>query len=232
MRNTTIIIGLLIMFMVSSIALCAETGNINDFVKSKCKEYIENKAVNSLIFVKYMGGSEAQVSLYKKQNDFFLKTNTFHAYIGKNGIGKEKEGDSKTPIGDFGIIQAFGIKANPGTTIEYLNINKNHYCCDEDCQYYNKIIDAEAVNHKCKGEHIIDYVPQYNYGFFVDYNKEGVYPKGSAIFFHVKGKRPYTAGCIAVNEEDMVTIMKEIDANTRIIIYGDKNAGTFPAGVK
>ena len=238
MRKTTIIIGLLIMSMLSSLALYAEDGGIKNIVKDKLKEYVENKDVKSLIFVKYMGGSEAQVSLFKKDKDsrddkdLFYRTSMFHAYIGKNGIGKEKEGDSKTPLGDYGIIQAFGIKANPGTTIEYLNINKNHYCCDENCQYYNKIIDAEAVNHKCKGEHIIDYVPQYNYGFFIDYNKEGVYPKGSAIFFHVKGKKPYTAGCIAVKEEDMITILKEIDANTRVIIYGDKNAGTFPPGIK
>ncbi len=220
MRNTTIIIGLLIMCMLSSLALYAEDGGKNDMVQNKLKEYVENKDVNTLIFVKHIGGSEAEVSLCKKDKDGFNSDFNCHAYIGKNGIGKEKEGDSKTPLGDFGIIQAFGIKANPGTTIEYLNINKNHYCCDEDCQYYNKIIDAEAVNHKCKGEHIIDYVPQYNYGFFLDYNKDGIYPKGSAIFFHVKGKRPYTAGCIAVKEEDMVTILKAIDANTRVIVYG------------
>ena len=191
----------------------------NPIWQYKLNEYASQENVKSLIFVKCTGGSNAKVSLYKKENNSFINTFNYDAFIGKNGLGKEKEGDSKSPEGDFGIIQAFGIKANPGTSINYLNVTKDHYCCDEDCQYYNKIIDAKAVNHKCKGEHIIDYVPQYNYGFFLDYNKEGVYPKGSAILFHVKGKRPYTAGCIAVDEEAMITILNEIDSNTRICIY-------------
>ena len=191
----------------------------NPIWQSKLAEYASQENVKSLIFVKVTEGSNAKVALYKKVDNGFINTFNYDAFIGKNGLGKEKEGDSKSPEGDFGIIQAFGIKANPGTTINYLNITKDHYCCDEDCQYYNKIIDAKAVNHKCKGEHIIDYVPQYNYGFFLDYNKEGVYPKGSAIFFHVKGKRPYTAGCVAVDEEAMITILNEIDSNTRVCIY-------------
>ncbi len=193
--------------------------NENSVWQNKLLEYSEKKEINSLVFVKCTGGSNAKVVLYKKENNAFINTFSCDAFIGKNGLGKEKEGDSKSPEGDFGIIQAFGIKANPGTTIDYLNITKDHYCCDENCQYYNKMIDAKVVKHKCKGEHIIDYVPQYNYGLFLDFNKEGVYPKGSAIFFHVKGKRPYTAGCIAVDEDAMITILKEIDSNTRICIY-------------
>ena len=191
----------------------------NPVWQTKLDEYSSQENVKSLVFVKVTEGSNAQVALYKKENNLFVNTFNCDAFIGKNGLGKEKEGDSKSPEGDFGIIQAFGIKANPGTTIEYLDITKDHYCCDEDCQYYNKLIDAKAVNHKCKGEHIIDYVPQYNYGFFLDYNKEGVYPKGSAIFFHVKGKRPYTAGCVAVDEEAIISILKVIDSNTRVCIF-------------
>ena len=193
----------------------------NDVWQKKITEYSENNDIQSLIFVKCIDNtSKAKLELYKKNEEkVFKQILNIDAFIGKNGLGKEKEGDYKSPEGDFGIITAFGIKANPGTSVAYIDINENHYCCDDNCQYYNKIIDIKQVNHECKGEHIIKYVPQYNYAFFIDYNKEGVYPKGSAIFMHCTGKNPYTAGCIAVSEENMISILKEIDANTRVCIY-------------
>ncbi len=195
----------------------------NQIWQTKLSKYSSNNEVKSLVFVKCIDNtSKANLEVFKKDdNNSFQKIFTTDAFIGKNGLGKEKEGDKKSPAGDFGIIVAFGIKPNPGTSIQYIDINENHYCCDEDCQYYNKLIDAKSVNHKCKGEHIIKYVPQYNYAFFIDYNKEGVYPKGSAIFMHCKGKNPFTAGCVAVDEDAMINILKEIDINTRVCIFNN-----------
>ena len=59
---------------------------------------------------------------------FFLTKDNFiwtikyeaYGYCGKNGIGKMREGDNKTPIGEYGLISAFGIKDNPGTKLEYI----------------------------------------------------------------------------------------------------------------
>ena len=193
--------------------------NRKEKMEASVEKYITNENVNSVIWVKQIEGSNAKIVFLKKNknHDFEILLET-QGYIGKNGLGKEKEGDNKTPIGDFGIIQAFGIKNNPGTVLDYLKVNENHYCCDDDCEFYNKIIDAKAVNHNCKGEHIIDYIPQYHYAFFLDYNKECVYPNGSAIFMHCKGKKPYTGGCISVSEIEMIYILKHIDKNTRVII--------------
>lgn len=218
--DISIILLFTLLFLTDNLFAEPETKNI---WQNKISEYSNNNDVHSLIFVKCKeNSSEAQIELYKKSdNNNFELTLKSQGFIGKNGLGKEKEGDLKSPKGDFGIIQAFGIKPNPGTTIEYLNINENHYCCDENSQYYNKIIDAKQVNHKCKGEHIIKYIPQYNYAFFIDYNKECEYPKGSAIFMHCKGKKPYTAGCVSVDEEIMVKILKGIDSSTRICIYNE-----------
>ena len=190
---------------------------------NKLLQYASNHNIQNLIFVKCMKNTtKARLEIYKKNKD-----NNFDlillcsGYIGKNGLGKEKEGDNKTPIGDFGITNAFGIKPNPGTSLNYLDINKNHYCCDENGKYYNKLIDSNQTKHDCKGEHIIDHIPQYNYAIFIDFNKEGIYPKGSAIFMHCFGKKTYTAGCIAVSEKNMVKILKNVDSNTRICIYNE-----------
>lgn len=195
----------------------------NSVWNSKLSQYKNNAEIQSVIFVKCIEGtSKARLEIYKKgkSNEFELKL-LCYGYIGKNGLGKDMEGDNKSPIGDFGIINAFGIKPNPGTALNYLKINKNHYCCDENCKYYNKLFDAKQANHVCKGEHIIDYIPQYNYALFLDFNKECVYPKGSAIFMHCFGKKTYTAGCVAVSEKNMIKILRLADKNTRICIFDE-----------
>ena len=63
-----------------------------------------------------------------------------------------------------------------------MDVTDDIYCCEED--YYNKMLSIKEYPHDCKGEHLIDYTPEYNYGFFLDYNSEGEKGKGSAIFFH------------------------------------------------
>ena len=132
-------------------------------------------------------------------------------FVGKNGLGKTGEGDAKTPVGTLRPLSAFGIKPNPGTTMPYINVTPSTYACDEDCEYYNQIVDTAAVHHLCKGEEMYSYQPQYNYGIATDFNKECIYPNGSAIFIHVKGSKPYTGGCIAFDEDRMVEILKNCD---------------------
>ena len=61
-------------------------------------------------------------------------------------------GDGKTPIGTLRPLSAFGVKPNPGTTMPYIDVKPTTYACDEDCEYYNKIIDTAETQHDCKGE--------------------------------------------------------------------------------
>ena len=51
---------------------------------------------------------------------------------------------------DFGVLDAFGIKPNPGTALQYTDITDTIYACDEECEYYNQIIDAD---YRCKVLH-------------------------------------------------------------------------------
>ncbi len=138
--------------------------------------------------------------------------------IGKNGLGKTGEGDSKTPIGTMHVLSAFGIKENPGTTIPYTRVTPTVFACDDSCQYYNQIIDTAVVHHQCKGEEMYKYQPQYNYGLATDFNKECIYPKGSNIFIHVKGEKPYTGGCIAFDEDKMIEILRKCDKSLLIVV--------------
>lgn len=185
-------------------------------------KYQEDPDVNQLIAVQYTGGYDAKIQLFEKSvvegKNVWTKTLTCDGIVGKNGLGKTKEGDLKTPIGDFGVTTAFGIKENPGTSMPYIDVTEDTYCCADE-NYYNQIIDISEHPHDCSdGEHMITYSPQYNYGMFLDYNKEGEPGKGSAIFFHCFGANPYTGGCIAVSEEDMMTILKSVDEGVRVVI--------------
>lgn len=185
-------------------------------------KYLRDDSVKQLITVQATEGTNAVVKLFEKtaENGSTLWTQTLDCpgFIGLAGLGKTKEGDNKTPIGDFGITTAFGIKADPGTALPYLDVDEYTYCCGDE-NYYNQLIDIREHPHDCSGgEHLIDYSPEYNYGLFLDYNKDGTPGLGSAIFFHCAGANTYTGGCIAVSEEDMVTILKALTPNARIII--------------
>ena len=185
-------------------------------------KYLKNDSVNQLVAVQYVGGYDARIKLYVKSHEdgktIWTKTLDCMGVVGKNGLGKTREGDMKTPIGDFGITTAFGILKNPGTTIPYINIKETTWACGEPWAY-NQIIDTSDYDQECKeGEHMITYTPEYNYGLALDYNKECEFGRGSAIFFHCTGAKPYTGGCIAVEQKDMKQILCTLDANARIVI--------------
>lgn len=186
------------------------------------KQYRNNDKVNQLILVKYLENSNAEVLLYTKdktQNNAWTLVIKTDAFVGRDGITSNKhESDYKTPIGDFEVLNAFGIKHNPNTALPYIDITDTIFACDDNSQYYNQIIDTNKTHYVCSGEHMIDYSPEYNYGFAINYNPKNEYPKGSAIFFHTKGAKNYTGGCIAVNEDQIIKILQTIEKGARIII--------------
>lgn len=180
--------------------------------------YKNNSAVKQLIFVQYEGGTRAKVLMYEKKGGVFKQTLSCQGYVGRNGINKVRAGDAKTPTGTFGFTMAFGRKNNPGAKISYTKLNPYLYWC-ADKKYYNKLIDVRKNPHSCVGEHLIDYNPQYNYALALDFNKEGIYGKGSAIFFHCAGSYPYTGGCISVSESNMIKIIQKVEKGAKICIY-------------
>lgn len=181
-------------------------------------KYQNNDTVRQLLFVKYTGGTGAEVSMYQKTSSGWKRILKCAGYVGKNGIGKTREGDGKTPTGTFNLTQAFGIKSDPGAKMDYVKVNSYLYWCG-DRQHYNQLVDLRQTPHNCSGEHLIDYVPQYNYGMFTDYNKNNVYGKGSAIFLHCSGSNPYTGGCVAVSQKNMIKIIQNAQEGAKICIY-------------
>ena len=201
------------------------TPAFNDENQAYWREVIQtyriDDRVGQILLVRCTEGSNAVVQFFDKQreqNNAWTLVFETDAYIGKYGAGKTQEGDAKTPIGDFGVLSAFGLLEDPGTGLDYIEITPTTYACDEEGEFYNRIIDTKATGHDCTGEEMFLYTPEYNYGIATNYNVEGEWPKGSAIFLHCKGAKVFTGGCVAIDEEHMKTVLQYAEPGMRIII--------------
>lgn len=182
------------------------------------KQYATDASVQELLLVHCDQGSDATVYFCRKQGGRWKLLREGAAFVGKNGLGKTGEGDAKTPEGDFGILTAFGILPDPGTALPWLQVTESTYACDEEGPWYNRIIDTVATHHPCKGEDMFHTAPEYNYGLALDFNPDCRYPDGSAIFFHCKGHKTWTGGCIAVDEDFMREILTLARPGLRVVI--------------
>ena len=182
------------------------------------------KDAQQLFIVAGVDKSTAWISMHEKDaSGKWIQIMTTPGFIGKNGLGKIKEGDLKTPVGIFAFDTAFGIAPDPGCAIPYLQVDENFYWSGDGRpgMMYNKMVDIRKLSSldKDASEHIIDYNPHYIYCLNINYNKECVPGKGSAIFLHCLGdKKPFTGGCVALPEDKMKFVLKNVHPNCRVVI--------------
>ena len=168
----------------------------------------------------------AWISLHEKQSDgSWNAILTTPGYIGKNGLGKTREGDGKTPRGVFRFNRAFGIADDPGCAIPYAKVDEGTYWSGDarEGYHYNELVNVRELPgldvENGDSEHIVDYPYHYQYCLNISYNEECVPGLGSAIFLHCFGPvKPYTGGCVAVPEDHMKFIMQRVDENTVVVI--------------
>lgn len=183
-----------------------------------------NKIKNAGVFILVMQikKSAGMLFLFKKSNKEFKPELIVPCFLGKNGITSDKiEGDLKTPTGIFDLGFSFGICDNPGTGLDYIKINSSMYWVDDvNSEYYNKFVDVSKNKAVFKsGEHMIDYPGIYDHGIVIEYNKNCVREKGSAIFLHCADNiKNYTSGCIAVEKTFMIRILKAITEKENSVI--------------
>lgn len=139
------------------------------------------------------------------------------AYIGKNGATYcKKEGDGKTPIGEFDLGLIFGTHSKEEfkhkLNIKYEQINENMYWVDDPkSKYYNTLVDSTKIKQDWNSaEHLIDYPKQYEYAIEIKTNPQNIPNKGSAIFLHCI-ENTYTEGCIAIDKSVMEEIIELIN---------------------
>ena len=173
--------------------------------------------------------STAWISMHEKdENGNWKMIMTTPGFIGKEGLGKTKEGDGKTPVGTFSFNKAFGIADDPGCAIPYTKADEDTYWSGDNDVMYNQMVsikdypdlDTES------SEHIVDYRYEYRYCLNISYNPDGTKHAGSAIFLHCFGNRkPRTGGCVAIPEEQMYYVMRHVDPACVVVIDSMENLG-------
>ena len=187
------------------------------------------KDAKQLFVVAGYEGSTAWISMHEKDADGNWKMiMSTPGFIGKEGLGKAKEGDARTPSGTFYFNKAFGIADDPGCAIPYTKVDDDIYWSGDFDTNYNQMVnikdypDLDLEN----SEHIVDYRYEYQYCLNISYNEEGIAGEGSAIFLHCFGDRkPRTGGCVAIPEEQMYFVMQHVDPDCVVIIDSMENLG-------
>ncbi len=190
-----------------------------------------NVSSNDLIVVAVNDESSTSANftyLRKSQYGNWVTYFSTIGFVGKNGIGKTKEGDGKTPIGLFQFNTAFGVASKPeGTKISYTKVDSSYWLVsDSSSKYYNQFVSTKNVKQdwgSSFGEQLFNYTTPYKYSLVLNYNPTNIPYKGSAIFLHCYSSKQYTAGCIAIPEAKMKYLLKNIDENTTILIDTKEN---------
>lgn len=178
---------------------------------------------SQIIDARQTGKTTGVLTVHNKDYGHWSQVMSTSCILGKNGVSWNKvEGDKKTPCGVYSLGQAFGILDNPGCTRSYHKVTPYDYWDgDSSSKNYNRLVDSRytCVNAR-RSEHLIDYPGPYNYAVAINYNAEQTPRKGSAIFLHcqrVGGS--YTLGCVAVPQNQMVWILRNLRNDALIYIH-------------
>ena len=149
--------------------------------------------------------------------------------VGKNGLGwgaglhgtaesgdpVKREGDRRAPAGVFPLIEAFGYASAEEagiTRFPYRHLtNTVEGIDDPDSRYYNRLVDAGAVEVKDwkSSEAMRGAGELYRWGVVVGHNWKQVPHAGSCIFLHIwEGADVGTSGCTAMPPEQMLKVVR------------------------
>lgn len=147
------------------------------------------------------------------------------AFLGEKGMGKAQDNVHRTPEGTFGLDQAFGRQANPGTKMPYFQATtQDWWDSNEKSPTYNTHVKS-ATSPGGDSENLYNSGPVYDYAVNINHNPTNTPGDASAIFLHVTNGEP-TQGCVAIDRDKMVEILKWLDPakNPKITIGVNVNA--------
>ena len=160
--------------------------------------------------------------IIKNKASLIIDEFEFKCSIGKNGTtNNKKEGDKKTPIGLFHIENLYFRKdriSKPRTKLKCVPIKRNMGWCNDpkDKKNYNKIV---RINNNIKHEKLFRKDNKYDLLIPIDYNrKKIILGKGSAIFIHLTNNYKGTLGCVSLNKNDFLILLRLINKNNKIKI--------------
>ncbi len=151
-----------------------------------------------------------------------ISGHSFTVALGRAGLTADKrEGDLKTPTGDYPLRQLY-YRADrlekPQTALPAIALSPDDGWCDDPADpHYNQLVKLPcAARHETlwREDGLYDLI------LVIGYNDAPVVPgKGSAIFMHIR--RPDglgTEGCVALEKADLLELLKLAGPETRIEI--------------
>ena len=189
----------------------------------------QDEAVKQLFVVDAMSMETTTASVYLFERDeagTWQQIMSTPGFVGKNGLcadADHKEGCGQTPVGTYKFNKAFGIAADPGCAIPYVQVDEDTYWSGDDREgmHYNEMVDIKDYPdlNMDNSEHIVEYEYQYQYCLNISFNEDGTAGRGSAIFLHCFGPfKPYTGGCVAIPENLMKMVMQRVDPDCVVVI--------------
>ena len=168
-----------------------------------------------------MNSSYCNIKVYEK-NDGGKWSELYctNGRVGLNGLSyieNRLQSTNTTPAGVMNIIGSFGVNSNPGTKLNYTELENNMYWdLNNGSENYNRMV---SYNPGGDCEHLIYYKKQYEYSLITDYNYNQISNKGGAIFIHCLGNGA-TGGCVSMPREKLVEILKWLDPekNPKILV--------------
>lgn len=186
---------------------------------------------------------EGKLTRFDYKNDTWEKVGeSIPVVVGKNGLGwgigafmKELsgerngpvkvEGDLKSPAGIFSFGKAFGYASFDQVrdiNFPYTELSEYTQCIEDiHSKYYNQIVDdtLEGADWS-SSDHMLRKDDLYEWGIELTHNYEKPEPgSGSCIFLHVwRRQGSGTAGCTAMEKENMKEILEWLDPDSSPII--------------
>ncbi|HEY2042727.1 MAG TPA: L,D-transpeptidase family protein [Jatrophihabitans sp.] len=172
------------------------------------------------------GATRANLQTWQRQGNGWSKVGpAVSAWLGSAGMSTNaREGFNGTPVGSFGLTQAFGNNADPGSPMPYFQATADDWWSgDSASPTYNSHQHCAASTcpfRTSESENLHDAGWVYGYALVINYNMFPARPgKGSAFFLHVTENQP-TAGCVSIPADQMVRILHWLNpaAHPRIIM--------------
>lgn len=156
----------------------------------------------------------------------------FECNIGRNGLGKKKEGDGKSPEGIYELGSAFGYGGAPeGSNWSWRETQENDFWIeDSNSEYYNQFVNADNVAKDWKSAEKL-YISKFRRALEVLYNKDNEKGLGSAIFLHIWiNEKTKTGGCTVMEVSAIETVLKWLRPEARPVLLQTKYINPLPEG--
>ncbi|MBP9741798.1 MAG: L,D-transpeptidase family protein [Burkholderiales bacterium] len=178
---------------------------------------IPTSTTQLIVVTKYTGVMVDVAALQKNSTGKWQQIlPTIKANCGSQGIAapnQKKEGDNKTPSGLYKLGPAYG--THPlALKMDYRYItNQDKFIDDPDSSDYNTWVEGDTTAQTY--EIMNQENGAYDLGVVINYNMNPIVPgRGSAIFMHIwQGPNIGTQGCIAMDRQDMLHILKWLNKN-------------------